>query len=148
MKVCILTTAFPKSPGDDNAPFILDAARALARAGVGVRVIAMHVPGTKDRENWDGIEIIRTRYLPERFEILRKEGGGLPVVWRKKPLARLAILPFLFFQAIQLIRYTRDCDIIHANWTLSGIICWITSFFHRRPYVVTVHGSDIYEGTK
>jgi glycosyltransferase involved in cell wall biosynthesis len=26
--------------------------------------------------------------------------------------------------------------------------CWITQFIHRRPYVVSVHGSDIYMGGK
>jgi glycosyltransferase involved in cell wall biosynthesis len=49
---------------------------------------------------------------------------------------------------ISLIKNSADCDLIHGNWTLAGIISWISSILHRLPYVVTVHGSDIYEGSK
>lgn len=148
MKVCILTTAFPRWPGDERAPFIYEAARALQAAGLEVRVVAMHRPGTKTHEFWGGIEIIRTRYLPEKWEILQEEGGGIPIIWKKKPYARLALLPFMVSQSIALLRWSRGCDLIHANWTLSGMTAWFLQFAHRRPFLVTVHGSDIYQGTK
>jgi glycosyltransferase involved in cell wall biosynthesis len=148
MKVCILTTAFPKGPGDERAPFIYEAAKALQTAGLKVRVIAMHRPGTKSHEYMEGIEVVRTRYLPEKWEVLQEEGGGIPIVWKKKPLARLALLPYTLIQSIKLVKYASDCDIIHANWTLSGIIAWMTQFIHHLPFVVTVHGSDIYLGTR
>lgn len=148
MKVCILTTAFPRWLGDDRGVFVLNAARALAGQGVQVRVVAIHSPGAKHREIWDGIEIIRPAYLPERWEILQKEGGGLPQVWKQNPLARLALLPFLVVQTWAAARYGRDCDLIHANWTLSGAAAWVTRLFHRRPVVVTVQGSDIYQAAK
>jgi len=147
-KICMLTTAYPRWPGDERAPFIHEAAKALKEAGNEVRVLAMHRPGTMPHEYMDGIEIIRTRYLPEKWEVLQEEGGGIPIVWKKKPLARLAIIPFVIAQSLALQKWSRDCDIIHANWTLSGIIAWLTQFIHHRPFVVTVHGSDIYQGTK
>ncbi len=148
MKVCILTTAFPRWPGDERAPFIYEAAKALQALGLDVRVIAMHRPGTKTHEIWDGIEIIRIRYLPEKWEILQEEGGGIPILWKKKPYARLALLPFIVSQSIALLRWSRGFDLIHANWTLSGITAWFLQFAHREPFIVTVHGSDIYQGTK
>jgi glycosyltransferase involved in cell wall biosynthesis len=147
-KICMLTTAYPRYSGDERAPFIHEAARALSEAGNDVRVLAMHRPGTKTHETMDSIEIIRTRYLPERWEILQEEGGGIPIIWKKKPLARFALIPFVLAQSLALLNYSRDCDIIHANWTLSGMIAWITQFIHHRPFVVTVHGSDVYQGTK
>jgi glycosyltransferase involved in cell wall biosynthesis len=147
-KICMLTTAYPRWSGDERAPFIHEAAKALNAAGSTVRVIAIHRPGTKTHEYMDGIEIIRTRYLPEKWEILQEEGGGLPFIWKKKPLARLALLPFVIFQSFALLKWSRDCDLIQSNWTLSGMIAWITHFIHRRPFIVTVHGSDIYQGTQ
>ncbi len=148
IKICIITTAYPRWTGDERAPFIHEAARALKEAGHDVRVLAIHRPGTRAHEYLDGVEIFRTRYLPEKWEILQEEGGGLPVIWKKKPLARLALLPFIICQSLMLVRHAAGCDLIHANWTLSGGIAWLTRFIHRRPFVVMVHGSDIYIGTK
>jgi len=147
-KICMLTTAYPRWTGDERAPFIHEAAKALKEAGNDVRVLAMHRPGTKTHETLDGIEVLRTRYLPEKWEVLQEEGGGIPIVWKKKPLARLALIPFVIAQCLALLSWSGDCDIIQANWTLSGMIAWLTQFLHRRPFIVTVHGSDIYLGTK
>jgi len=149
MRVCIVTTAFPRWPDDGRGTFILDAARALQAQGAQVRVIAMHSPGAKTREMMGAIEVIRPRYLwPERLEVLQKEGGGLPIMWRKSRLARLALLPFSVAHTMAIMRYAQDCDIIHANWTLSAAAAWAGKFFHRRPIVVTVHGSDIFQAVR
>lgn len=134
--------------GDSHAPFILEHARFLAKQGIQVQVIAMHSPGASTHEEIEGVQVFRPRYLPERYEILRKESAGLPALWRKNPLLRLAILPFLVVQAITLIIHSRDCDLIHAQWTLSGMIAWCTQFLHQKPYVVTVHGSDIFQAAR
>ncbi len=145
MKICILTTSFPRWRDDTTAPFILDAARGLQDIGLEVKVIAMHCPGCKTHENWDGIEIIRRPYLPEKFEVLQAEGGGLPVVWKKYPFAKLAVMAFAAVQFITVLREARDCAVVHANWSLSGMICWASQLFDRRPFVVTVHGSDLFQ---
>src|SRR5262245_22743250 len=96
MKICIVTTSFPRWVGDHRGTFIFEAARAICAQGVEVRVIAMHHPGAKTREFMDSIDVIRPRYLwPERLEILQREGGGLPAIWRRHWGARFALLPFL-----------------------------------------------------
>jgi glycosyltransferase involved in cell wall biosynthesis len=149
LKVCIITTAFPRHREDDRGGFILEAARALRAQGADVRVIAMHNPQAQTREIMDDIEIIRPRYFwPERFEVLQKDGGGLPIVWRKYKSARAVILPFFLAHTSAAARYTRDCDVIHANWTLSGAAAWASQFIHRRPIVLTVQGSDIFQAAR
>ena len=148
MKVCIVTTQFPRWIGDHRAPFVYEAARALQARGLAVRVVAMHRPGVKVKENWHGIEIIRPRYLPEKWEVLQTESGGLPDVWRRRPMARLAFLPFILVHTLGTARFARDCDIVHANWTLSGAAAWASSVWHRKPFVVTVQGSDIFQATR
>ena len=57
MKICIATTAFPRWQGDFRGIFVFEAARALASRGCEVKVVAMHNPGAKTHENWDGIEL-------------------------------------------------------------------------------------------
>jgi glycosyltransferase involved in cell wall biosynthesis len=148
VKVCIVTTAFPSKDGDQRGTFILEAARAIRRAGVQVRVLAIHTPGAKKYEFQDGIEIFRPQYLPEKWEILQSEGGGLPVIWKKRPWARLAILPFMITHTLQTGFLARDCDIIHANWTLSAVAAWASAWIHHKPMIVTVQGSDMFQAVK
>lgn len=146
MRVCLATTSFPRWENDHRVPFMLELARELKHQGHLVRVVGLHTPGAKTREVIDGIEVIRARYLPESWEVLQKEDGGIPAIWRKKPFARLALLPFAIVFLAAIIRYSKDCDIIHANWSLSGLLAWAGKIFHRKPYIVTVHGSDIFMG--
>lgn len=150
MKVCFVTTAFPRWAGDGQAAFVWEAAQAVARQGVDVRVVAMHSPGVPTREYMEGIEILRPRYWwPEQWEILRKEGAaGLPATWRKYPLARLQILPFFCIHTLVTARYARSCDLIHAQWTLSAAAAALGGWLHHRPVMVTVQGSDIFQATR
>ena len=148
VKVCIVTTAFPRWPGDFRAIFVYEAAQALKRQGCTVRVIAMHNPGAKTHEIMDGVEVIRPRYAPERWEVLQKDSAGIPAAWKKNPLARLLMVPFLMVHTLAVARHAADCDIIHANWTLSAAAAWASAWLHRRKWVVTVQGSDIFQAPK
>lgn len=148
MKILIVTTAFPRWQNDTRAPFILEAAKALRRHGNEVRILAMHHPGSKNYENWDGIEIYRPRYLPDKWEIFQNEGGGIPEVWKKKKILIAFIIPFFIIHSINIIRLANDCEIIHANWTLSAFAAWATRYFHKKPMFATVQGSDIFQAAK
>lgn len=144
LKICIATTSFPRWRDDGRGTFVWEAARAIHGQGNEVRVIAMHNPGSKTHEYWDGIEIFRPRYLwPERLEILQKEGGGLPVMWRKSQWTKLVIWPFLLVHTIAIADHARGCDIIHANWTLSAAAALAGHPVHRRPILLTTQGSDL-----
>jgi len=144
----VVTTAFPRWEGDSRAPFIYGWVKALHDMGVQVRVIAMHNPGAKSKEYIEGIEVIRLRYLPEKFEVMQRESGGIPVAWKKNPLSRLTLIPFLLVHSLSVAKYGRGFDLIHANWTLSAFAAWISHPFYKKPYVVTVLGSDIYQGAQ
>jgi len=149
LKVCIVTTAFPRWAGDAQGSFVWEAARAVRRTGASVRVIAMHAPGAATRETLEGIEVIRPRYMPrENWEILRREGGGLPIIWRRNKLARLLFIPFGVAHVLAVARWARDCDVVHANWTLSALAAVLARPIHCRPVVVTLQGSDIFQVTR
>lgn len=148
MNILIVTTSFPRWRNDTRAPFIFEFGKALQRKGHKVRVLAMHSPGSKNFENWDGMEIFRPQYLFEKWEILQEEGGGLPEVWKRNKFSRLVIIPFILVHAINVIRCARGYDVIHANWTLSASIARITQIFHRKPVFATIQGSDIFQATE
>jgi glycosyltransferase involved in cell wall biosynthesis len=144
MQVCLVTTAFPRWPGDGDGAFVGELARTLTRHGVRVRVITAHSPGLPVYEKIGNIEIVRPRYWwPEHLELLRREVGGLPVVWRKYPLARIQILSFFLIHAFATACYAQSCDVVHAQWTLSAGAACMGRWIHHCPILATVHGSDI-----
>lgn len=144
MRVCMVTTSFPRWKGDWQGSFVFELARALLKKGVQIRVVAMHSPGAAVHEHINGIEIFRPKYWwPERWEMLRKEGGGLPIVWQKYPLARVQILPFFVIHTLATIRYAQSFDIVHAHWTLSAGAACLGRQVHQKPIIVTVQGSDV-----
>lgn len=144
MKILVVTTAFPRWPGDGHGSFIWEAVRAVAQQGVQMSVIATHSPGAATHERIEGVEIWRPRYWwPERMEVLRKEAAGLPVIWRKYPLARLQIVPFAAIYTLATARMVRSADLIHAHWTIPAANALLARALYRRPLLVTVHGSDI-----
>lgn len=149
LRVAQLTTAFPRWEGDGRAPWIMHSARELQRLGLDVRVVTMHGPGTKLHQRMDGADVYRVRYLwPERLETLQDVGGGLPLAWRQGWLSRLKFIPLFVALVWAAIAHGRKVDLIHAHWTLSGLAAWFASFVTRTPFVLTVHGSDIYLATK
>lgn len=101
VRVCVVTTAFPRWIGDGDGVFVWEMIRALAQRGLQVCVVAAHSPGVPSHTVMEGIEIFRPRYWwPEKWEMLRKEEGGLPITWKKYPLVRPQIVPFVFFPCL------------------------------------------------
>lgn len=146
MRVCLAATTFPRFAGDGQGAFIWELARALQRNRVQVHVVALHSPGAKTHEIVEGIEITRPRYWwPEGAEALRKDGGGLPMTLRRYPLARLQLPVFLLRYSAEIARVARQCDLIHAHWTISGGAALLSRWTHHKPLLLTVHGSDIFQ---
>lgn len=149
MRVCMVTTTFPRWAGDGQGPFIWGLAAGVRDLGVDVRVLTMHNPGSATHEVMDGIEVWRPRYWwPESREALRREGGGLPIMWQKYPLVRAQIVPFAAIHSWNTARRGRDCDLIHAHWSLSAGTSVLTRPIHRRPIIATLQGSDVFRVTE
>jgi glycosyltransferase involved in cell wall biosynthesis len=146
VRVCMAATTFPRWAGDGEGAFVWGLAHALVQQGAVVRVVALHSPGAATHEVIDGVEVLRPRYWwPEYQESLRRGGGGLPVTLRDYPFARVQLPGFLAVYSRAVARVARACDVLHAHWTLSGAVGLLTRRRHRRPIVVTVQGSDVYQ---
>ena len=144
MRVCIVTTAFPRWPDDSRGTFVFEAARAVAQQGAEVRVVTLHSPGAKTLEVMDSIEVVRARYAwPERLERLQGP-GGLPVAWGQGWGARALFVLFGAALTAAVARHARHADVVHANWSLAAMAAVISRPIHRRPVVATLQGSDIF----
>lgn len=142
-------TTFPRWAGDGQGAFVWGLARALSRQGLVVSIVAIHTPGAAEHETIDGVEVSRPRYWwREEDELLRKDGGGLPVTLRRYPLARVQLAPFLAGHMRAITALARNADVVHAHWTISGGAAVWSRPLHRRPVIVTVQGSDIFQVPK
>jgi glycosyltransferase involved in cell wall biosynthesis len=117
MKVAVLTTSYPRWPGDPAGSFVADAVERVREGGVEVEVVS-----------------------PASFRHYGiAYGSGVVGNLRRQP-ARALLVPLMlggFRRAAA--RATRDADLVHAHWLPSGAVAATL----RRPFVVQVWGTDV-----
>lgn len=117
MRVCVLTTSYPRHPGDVAGLFVQDAVEHLRAAGVEVDVVS-----------------------PTSFRHFGiAYGDGIANNLRAAKW-RVLLLPLFFLGFARAARRaSHDADVVHAHWLPSGIAGLAT----RRPLVVQLWGSDV-----
>lgn len=129
MKIAIITTSFPAHPGDAAGHFVETEARALARAGHDVTVLA---PGKGSSRRVPAVH-----WLPD--------GGSFG--W-PGALSRLRRSPSLVFGVIRFIVAARKklgelgpFDRVLSHWIVPG--AWPIALGAGVPLEVVAHGSDV-----
>lgn len=143
----VLASTYPRWPGDPEPGFVHELSRRLAQR-FRVIVLCPHAPGAKPREAMDGVEVVRYRYAPGRWETLVNDGGIVTNL--KRARWKLLLVPgFVLGQAWAAWRLVRRerVDVIHAHWLvpqglIAALLQWLPG--RRVPYVVTSHGADLY----
>ena len=117
MKILVLTTSYPRRPGDVAGVFVRDAVEHLRAAGLDVRVVS-----------------------PASFRHLGLAyGHGIAGNLRRRPW-KLVLPPlFVLSYATAARRAARDVDFVHAHWLPSALPALAT----RRPFVVQLWGTDV-----
>lgn len=150
MKIAILTSSYPRYPGDGTAPFIKSIAESLSFLGHNVHVVAPYDVEIK-QSHQDEIPITRFRYIwPRRFHIMG-HSKSLKADVKLHPLSYFLLPFFLITGIISLYKVTGDqkSEVIHINWVLpNGPIGMVVALLRRIPYVVSLHGSDGYVANK
>ncbi|MEP7345053.1 MAG: glycosyltransferase [Gemmatimonadaceae bacterium] len=145
MRVLFLTHSYPRWSGDAAGSFLLRLAQTLEQRGIEVAVVAPSAPGLPLREDVGGIPVIRFRYAPARWETLAYTGSMAEDV-KDSWAARLALLGFIAAGTACTLRVQREfsADLLHAHWWFpAGIMGRIASAMAGKPFVVTMHGSDV-----
>jgi glycosyltransferase involved in cell wall biosynthesis len=117
MRVCVLTTSYPRAPGDVPGVFVQDQVEHLRAAGVEVVVVS-----PADFRNF-GIAF----------------GDGIVQNIRRRPLLIAALPLFVWSYALAARRAAGDADVVHAHWIPSGLAALAT----RKPFVLQVWGTDV-----
>ena len=146
LRVCLVTSSFPRFPGDLAGGFVYDLARYLMACDLQVMVLAPHAPGLPPRERMDGLRVYRFRYfLPQRCQRLAY-GFGIPTNVRRSLLARLQLLPFVWTQWIALSRLVQQekIELINSHWLIpQGLIGALVRCRYGIPHVCTVHSAGV-----
>jgi glycosyltransferase involved in cell wall biosynthesis len=117
VRVCVLTTSYPRSADDVAGIFVADAVERLRAAGVDVDVVS---PAD-------------FRHFGIAF------GDGIVQNLRARPWLALALPAFLLGFARAARRAARGADVVHAHWLPSGLAALATG----RPFVLQVWGTDV-----
>ena len=140
MNVACLTHAYPRWDGDVAGGFIERLVLALQARGHGVHVVAPADAGVGGEELRHQTPVTRVRYAPARWETLAYR--GTMVAAARSPAGLLWAASLVQRQARVLARLWRDerLDVVHAHWWIpAGVSAWLAG----RPYVVTLHGTDV-----
>jgi glycosyltransferase involved in cell wall biosynthesis len=144
MRVCILTTSFPLYEGIAVGIHVIEKARHLVKLGVEVDVLAPHHYGAARQEVIDGIRVHRFRYvLPERWQTLCY-GAGIPTNLKNSLWAKIQLPLFLLALFPNTIRLARNSDLIHAHWSLNGLVGVLAGKLLGKPVVLMMHGAEVY----
>lgn len=143
MRIGLLTTSFPRFEGDVPGLFVLGFARALARRGHEVRVLAPEPTEVAVRPAWPGVDLHWVRYLWPRAAQRTFYGAGVPDNLRRDPRAWLGLLPFAAALTAAAHRSLADCDTLVSHWALP---CALAAGAVRdgRPHLAVMHSADLH----
>jgi phosphatidyl-myo-inositol dimannoside synthase len=117
VKVLVLTTSYPRRPGDVAGRFVETQVAAARAGGVDVEVVS-----------------------PASFEHFGiAYGSGIAQNLRAQPWRLLLVPAFLAAFARAARRASRDADLVHAHWIPSAIAARATG----KPYVLQLWGTDV-----
>ncbi len=151
MNLLFVTHAYPRSEGDVAGAFIERLAVALQERDHVVRVVAPADHGRGGRDLLRGIAVSRVRYAPKWLESLAYT--GTMVESSRSPHGAFAAANLMRAQAAEIRREGRrgPLDLVHAHWWIpAGVSAWLARIGgggggggSKKPYVVTVHGTDV-----
>jgi teichuronic acid biosynthesis glycosyltransferase TuaC len=131
MNICMIASGYPSQSKPFHDIFIHEQAKEMVKQGLKVQVITTYAPGDDDspaEESFEGVPVHRV-IAPD---------------FRPARVFTLAFTVKAIRKAIQLNK-TAKFDIVHAQFAdHAGFAGAITSKILRRPFVLTVHGYDIY----
>ena len=143
--VVIVTSSYPRFPGDLTGTAVAPIARGIAERGHAVHVVAPWHPLVRRDHMEDGIHYHFYRYAPVPLLNVFGYAGALRADVSMKWSA-YAAAPFAFVAGVRMVRRVvreHGATLIHAHWAIpSGTIA--ASAAGDLPLVISLHGSDIF----
>ncbi|HET7696443.1 MAG TPA: glycosyltransferase family 4 protein [Vicinamibacterales bacterium] len=143
--VVMVTTSYPRFPGDSVGTFMEPIARTVAARGHEVHIVAPWHPRIVRGRVEDGVHFHFFRYAPvESLNVfgyaagLRADVTLKAAAWLAAPLALAAG----WFKAMRVAR-KRRATVMHGHWVVPGGVI-AAAARPALPLVVSLHGSDVF----
>jgi glycosyltransferase involved in cell wall biosynthesis len=143
-RLLVLTSSFPRWPGDNTTPFVLQFAQHISGPDREVLVVAPHYRGAAVTERLaEHLAVRRFRYfLPDAQEDVAYGGNAVARV-RKTPLYALKLGMFLLSSFVSVL--TARPRIINVHWLIpQGLVATLVKSITGSRVVVTIHGGDVF----
>jgi glycosyltransferase involved in cell wall biosynthesis len=145
MRIALVSSSFPRFPGDYAGIFVYELAQHLTQQGMSVHVLAPHDQGTALSETRDGVFVHRFPYTPKGMKPVLCYGAGIPINLRYSYLARLQtpsyIISLLF--ALRRLIKSEDIQLVNSHWLLpQGVVAASLRWRLGIPHICTVHSSE------
>ncbi|MGB9723998.1 MAG: glycosyltransferase [Chloroflexia bacterium] len=147
MKVGMVTSSYPKYPGEVTAPFIEEIAAGMAALGHEVHLLLPHHPDLRRGPVERGVHLHPYRYAPCRALAVWGYAESLAADVEVRGRTYLAAPLALSAGLLALLRLTRRerFDLLHAHWVIpNGPAAACAAGRRALPLVISLHGSDLY----
>jgi glycosyltransferase involved in cell wall biosynthesis len=148
--VVMVTSSYPRFPGDTVGTFMEPIARGVAARGHAVHVVAPWHPLVERPAEEAGVHFHFYRYAPRGFPHVFGYAGALKADVRFRASA-LAITPMAVAAGIRSagrVARAAGATVMHGHWVVPGGFMARVAGGSRLPLVVSLHGSDVYVAEK
>lgn len=143
MKVCFVTSVYPRNPADSEVPWLRKTVGLLKDQDVEVSIFAPSYQGLPDHEI-DGVSVKRFRYAPKNLETLTHDEGA-PNKIQKFHYKLLSITYILSGIFNLMIHHRREkFDILHIHWPFPhGLFGLAAKILCPAKIVLSFYGAEL-----
>jgi len=143
LKIAVLGSTYARSQSDSQVPWLRESVNRLAALGHQMTVIVPSFEGLKNHFI-DGVEVLRFRYAPRRFENLTHDEGAPNKL--RNPLYQILAAPYIAMGALAAMRWARQrrFDVIHCHWPFPhGLMALPAARWSGAKVVAMCHGAEL-----
>jgi glycosyltransferase involved in cell wall biosynthesis len=143
--VVMVTTSYPRFPGDSVGTFMEPIAKGVAARGHKVHVVAPWHPLVTRRRVEDGVHFHFYRYAPLRSLNVFGYASAMKadVSLRLQAFAAAPLALAAGWRAARTVARRHEATIMHGHWVIPGGVT-AAAAASARPLVISLHGSDVY----
>jgi len=133
--ILFLTNAYPDFNSSTRGIFIRKMASLLQNEGYRISVVTPKIfRKSPCYEEQNGIHVYRFPFFA---------GNKLLIEYRRIPYLKMVLYFISGFFLTMYVSLRHKCSLLHVHWAIpTGLIAVVAGMVLRKPFVVTVHGSD------
>jgi glycosyltransferase involved in cell wall biosynthesis len=143
LSIAVLGSTYARSENDAQVPWLRESVNRLAALGHRMTVIVPSFEGLKNHFI-DGVEVLRFRYAPRRWEHLTHDEGAPNKL--RNPLYQFLAAPYIGLGAVAATQWARErrFDVIHCHWPFPhGLMALPAARFSGAKVVSMCHGAEL-----